>query len=275
MEASKSNTKSADADTSETDIDALFASPSQTGEHDDQEPLDELTHPNTANLPANTRQVGGRFDAEEARQATLQAELEGVRNINRVIEGVVSSLDRAKQNMEVCIDMEPFALFYDTNGFSFQMVSRTVTSASTLLNTWTRILSQTEHNQRLILNPAWQGASRDIADLENESLLRQQAAERRELEEQQRREAAARKAEEDQEQRRRAESSAGRGNRGLKTRGGRGVGRGASMTGSTSRGVRGQTMRGVGRGGSTSTRGSSTTGRETTTSTRGRGRANR
>ena len=39
--------------------------------------------------------------AEEERETLLQAELQGIQNINRVIEGVVDSLDRAKQNMEV------------------------------------------------------------------------------------------------------------------------------------------------------------------------------
>src|SRR5699024_4026361 len=88
-----------------------------------------------------------------------------------------------------------------------QAVSRTVDSASTLLNTWTRILSQTEHNQRLILNPNWQGATQDVADIENEAILRQQAAERREQELHQQRQAAARKAE--AEERRRAQGTRG------------------------------------------------------------------
>ncbi|KAJ5577227.1 hypothetical protein N7535_004153 [Penicillium sp. DV-2018c] len=116
------------------------------------------------------------FDNQEAREDALRTELEGVRNINGVIEGLLASLDSAKGNMET--------------------VSRTVTSASTLLNTWTRILSQTEHNQRLILNPNWQGATQDVIDIENEAIQRQQAAERREQALQQQREAAARKAEE-------------------------------------------------------------------------------
>ncbi|OOF96582.1 hypothetical protein ASPCADRAFT_129661 [Aspergillus carbonarius ITEM 5010] len=121
------------------------------------------------------------FDRQEAREAALRSELESVRKINQVIEGLLGSLDCAKGNMDT--------------------VSRTLDSASTLLNTWTRILSQTEHNQRLILNPNWQGAVQDVAEMENEELLRQQAAERRERELQQQREAAARKAEEDQRKR--------------------------------------------------------------------------
>jgi len=92
-----------------------------------------------------------------------------------------------------------------------QAVSRTVDSASTLLNTWTRILSQTEHNQRLILNPNWQGATQDVADIENEAILRQQAADRREQELQQQREAAARKAEAEEKRRTQGTRGATRG----------------------------------------------------------------
>lgn len=41
------------------------------------------------------------FDSEEAREAALQQELENVRKINQVIEGVVDSLEKAKGNMDV------------------------------------------------------------------------------------------------------------------------------------------------------------------------------
>jgi uncharacterized membrane protein YgcG len=110
-----------------------------------------------------------------------------------------------------------------------QTVSRTVTSASTLLNTWIRILSQTEHNQRLILNPNWRGASADVADMENELVLKAQAAERRAAEEERRREEARRRAED--EERQRQAGTAVRGARGTRGRG-RGTGRGSSLSGS-------------------------------------------
>ena len=84
---------------------------------------------------------------------------------------------------------------------SAQTVNNTVSATSQLLNTWTRILSQTEHNQRLILDPSWQGASQDIADIEEEAQSKQYAAEREEQEEQERKAAAARKAEEDEKRR--------------------------------------------------------------------------
>ncbi|PQE11259.1 dash complex subunit duo1 protein [Rutstroemia sp. NJR-2017a BVV2] len=124
-----------------------------------------------------------------------------------------------------------------------QTVSRTVTSASTLLNTWTRILSQTEHNQRLILNPNWRGATQDIIDMENETVLKAQAAERRAAEEERRREDARRRA--DDEERQRQAGTATRG-----TRGGRGRGRGGlARTGSVNSSGYGQSS--IGRGGST------------------------
>jgi hypothetical protein len=42
------------------------------------------------------------FDRQEAREAALQHELQTVRNINQVIEGLLGSLDCAKGNMDVC-----------------------------------------------------------------------------------------------------------------------------------------------------------------------------
>lgn len=41
-------------------------------------------------------------DHSDAREAILRRELEGVRNINELIEGVVGTLERAKGNMNVC-----------------------------------------------------------------------------------------------------------------------------------------------------------------------------
>ncbi|KAJ5481691.1 hypothetical protein N7475_000503 [Penicillium sp. IBT 31633x] len=182
------------------------------------------------------------FDQQEARETALRTELQGVRNINEVIEGLLGSLDSAKGNMEVLhLSCDVLAVLWLI--LFLQTVSRTVTSASTLLNTWTRILSQTEHNQRLILNPKWQGATQDVIDIENEAIQRQQAAERREQALQQQREAAARKAEEIEK--RRAQVTRGtRGTRGT-TRGTvRSTGLGRTPSVSTSR---------------TATRGSTTT----------------
>lgn len=54
--------------------------------------------------PASTKEKQP-FDAEEVRAAALARELEGVRNINEVIEGVISTLERAKGNMGVGIHL--------------------------------------------------------------------------------------------------------------------------------------------------------------------------
>lgn len=161
------------------------------------------------------KDVGGSrdhqiFQDRGEREAALRAELQTVRDINEVISGVLRSLERAKGNMEVgkLQHFDRLRLL-----MARQTVSQTVGSSSILLDTWTRILSQTEHNQRLILNPSWQGATKDIADIENEALLKQQEAERRALEEQQRKEALAKKQEEEERKRAQA-SSAIRGTRG-------------------------------------------------------------
>ncbi|GAB7345741.1 hypothetical protein MBLNU457_4012t1 [Dothideomycetes sp. NU457] len=219
---------------------------------DDSDQENLVDSPETRPKPSGTKTANGsaadptpsrtrpsRFKDEEAREIALRKELESVRNVNKVIENVIQSLEKSRNNMNT--------------------VHRSVQSASTLLNTWTRILSQTEHNQRLILNPNWHGATQDLEDMENESILRQQAAERRAVEEQMRREAAMRQAEE--EERKRAVSTpSSRGTRGrVRTTG---VTRGASSSSANTSGI--------GRGRATARAGSSI-GRGAT-STRGRPR---
>ena len=177
------------------DTEDLFASPSMlTKARRPQQSPEDLKFQPPAD-PSDTEQ--GHTAAHEA---SLRRELASVRSMNQVISGVVDSLEKAKTNMET--------------------VSATVFNASNLLTTWTRILSQTEHNQRLILNSRWQGASQDIADGENEVLLRRQEKERREAEEASREEARAREKEEE-ERRRMTEGPTTKGPRGR----GRGVGR--------------------------------------------------
>lgn len=50
---------------------------------------------------SQSRHDESRYGNEEAREEALKKELQSVRNINQVIEGVIESLDRAKSNMEV------------------------------------------------------------------------------------------------------------------------------------------------------------------------------
>ncbi|OAL33040.1 hypothetical protein AYO22_00125 [Fonsecaea multimorphosa] len=145
------------------------------------------------------------YQEQQAYEECLRQELQSVRQVNGAIEGVIQSLHKAKSNMGT--------------------VNNTVSAASSLLNTWTKILSQTEHNQRLILDPSWQGASQDIEDIEEEALEKQRAADRREAEEEERKRVAAKQAQE--EERRKLETA---------TKPTRGTSRGTGRMGAAGRG---------------------------------------
>ncbi len=69
--------------------------------------MDESSHEDLFTSPPTDRpktptNQSSRFDAAETREAALQRELEGVRNINQVIEGVIGTLEGARGNMGVC-----------------------------------------------------------------------------------------------------------------------------------------------------------------------------
>lgn len=235
--------KSLSLSDSDADTEDLFATPSVPTKKRRPEQRPETS---SAQHPAHSTDT--EQDHLAAHEAALRRELSSVRSMNQVISGVVDSLEKAKSNMET--------------------VSATVSNASTLLTTWTRILSQTEHNQRLILNPQWQGASQDITDGENEVVRMRQEKERREAEEARREEAKVREREEE-ERRRMTEGPTTKGPRGR----GRGVGRGVGRAGGNGYvGVGGQGgVRGTARaGGTTPGRAGSGIGRGTGS---GRGRA--
>jgi DASH complex subunit Duo1 len=179
------------------------------------------------------------YEETEVRDAALRTELDSVRKVNEAIEGVIESLNKAKSSMS--------------------SVNSTVSSATQLMQTWTRILSQTEHSQRLILSPNWGGATQDVADAEQETYARQREAERRETEEQERKAAATRKAEE--EERRRMVNESAIESKVTRSTSTRGRGRGARAGGVVSSGyvaagntsMSGNTSS-IGRGGSIGTR---------------------
>lgn len=225
---------------SDSDPDALFDSPNtKSRKHKAKLSQSDQDAP-ARQTPKGELRYNNEED-EETREAALRAELDAVRNINTTIENLTSSLEAARANMST--------------------VNNTVAQSSTLLHTWTRILSTTEHNTRLILNPNWHGASADLADMENEERQRQVMAERREREEQERREQAQRRAEEEERRRVAAAAAPGR------TRGARGrVGASGKTPTSGGRGsgyvgVGGQGGRGVGRGSTTGRASSSGIGR--------------
>lgn len=84
---------------SDSDDEALFNTPaarkSKTAAHDG----DAATEDGAAG--GKTRAKESHYTTEEAREAQLRRELESIRNVNKVIEGVVESLQKAKDNMAV------------------------------------------------------------------------------------------------------------------------------------------------------------------------------
>lgn len=179
------------SDTDGDNTDDLFASPSKHNQSLAEGAKDENEPPDVSN--ANARSIDSDEDASTIYEDTLRRELASLRSMNSVISGITISLEKAKGNMD--------------------SVSATVNNASALLATWTRILSQTEHNQRLILNPSWHGASKDLTDAENEEIQQRHEQEQREAEEERR--VRQREAEREEAERRRAlegtKSTRGRG----------------------------------------------------------------
>ncbi|KFA63698.1 hypothetical protein S40285_08492 [Stachybotrys chlorohalonatus IBT 40285] len=223
------------ADTDEHDESSLWESSTE------QDPV--KSRPKTPRTPKTPKTPSASDPVAEPgdHEAALRKELEGVRSINQSIEGVIASLERAGGNMNT--------------------VCQTVSNASTLLNTWTRILSQTEHNQRLILDPSWKGATEDQAEQAAEAVQRQLAAQRKAAEEERRREEIRRRRDEEEERRKAAPTVPSRGSRGsVGTRGtrarGRGTARGGSSTDQT--GDRSASNAAGGRGSTFLTRGAGT-----------------
>jgi hypothetical protein len=92
-------------DQDSSDHEDLFASPSKEAKAVQEPPR----------TPANQNTP---FDAEEAREAALRKELEGVRSINESIEGLLETLERAKGNMGVyCLShLHPISLQCHADG---------------------------------------------------------------------------------------------------------------------------------------------------------------
>lgn len=198
-------------DTTQLTESDIWASPSRVNAPLASRPRTPKT-PKTPRTP-KTPLVQDRPTEPIDHEAALRNELEGVRGINEGLEGVIASLERAGGNMDT--------------------VFKTVNNASVLLSSWTRILSQTEHNQRLILDPSWKGATEDVAEQEAEALKKQLAAERQAAEEEQRREEVRRRREEEEERRRLAPAASTRGSRGV-ARGTRARGRATARGSSAS-----------------------------------------
>jgi hypothetical protein len=84
---------------SDSDTDALFDTPA--ARKNKQRAQDAGADAGEGAAAGKARAKESHYTAEEAREAALRRELESVRNVNRVIEGVVESLQKAKDNMGV------------------------------------------------------------------------------------------------------------------------------------------------------------------------------
>lgn len=85
---------------SDDDTEDLWNSPSKkTSRTHEQKTAEESS---SKPEPSHAQRGDSLYEREEAREAALREELQTVRHINQVIEGVLESLDRAKDNMEVC-----------------------------------------------------------------------------------------------------------------------------------------------------------------------------
>jgi hypothetical protein len=84
---------------SDSDSDALFDTPAARKNRQNAQQAGVDTGDSAAAGKARTKE--SHYTTEEAREAALRRELESIRNVNKVIEGVVESLQKAKDNMEV------------------------------------------------------------------------------------------------------------------------------------------------------------------------------
>ncbi len=87
-----------DLSLSDSDSDALFDTPAA---RKNKQRAHDAGDEGAAGAKARTKE--SHYSTEEAREAALRRELESVRNVNKVIEGVVESLQKAKDNMGVRI----------------------------------------------------------------------------------------------------------------------------------------------------------------------------
>lgn len=86
-------------DLSDSDTEDLFASPSGSSKRN----FKTNSKPSEGNNVSSQHIGESKYDVEQARNTALRKELESVRSINEVIEGVISSLECAKGNMDVRI----------------------------------------------------------------------------------------------------------------------------------------------------------------------------
>ena len=97
-----------DLSLSDPDTDDLFASPSAAN----NKSKSRRKPPPTPEQPTVTPRAPPLHDDPSRREGALRAELANIRNVNEIIEGVISSLDRAKENMNVRLSLLSVSLAF-------------------------------------------------------------------------------------------------------------------------------------------------------------------
>lgn len=110
-------------DLSDSDDDALFDTPAARKTKQKTKDADNDAGEGAAG--GKTRSKESHYTTEEAREAALRRELESIRNVNKVIEGVVESLQKAKDNMAVRDKFRTAAVFRLTMNRLYHALSRT------------------------------------------------------------------------------------------------------------------------------------------------------
>lgn len=93
-----------DLNLSDSDTDALFDTPA--ARKNKQKAQGAAAEAGADAAAGKARAKESHYTTEEAREAALRRELESVRNVNKVIEGVVESLQKAKDNMGVSTEVQ-------------------------------------------------------------------------------------------------------------------------------------------------------------------------
>jgi hypothetical protein len=99
-------------DLSDSDTDALFDTPAVRKTK--KQTKDAEANAGQGAAGGKTRAKQSHYTTEEAREAALRRELESIRNVNKVIEGVVESLQKAKDNMAVRVKLRNGTLLWLT-----------------------------------------------------------------------------------------------------------------------------------------------------------------
>ena len=101
-------------DLSDTETEDPFASPSRIDDKPRKVEATDSTASETNEDALRLTKSGSKSGSDEALGLALRRELEGVRDINEIIEGVNKTLERARGNMDVGMPLKTFQTIIQT-----------------------------------------------------------------------------------------------------------------------------------------------------------------